>query len=210
MPYRRHDPARPYNALKAFMERPTQLTPDAGYGFGQGLLKRPDESARLIRALGALDEDLLVLVGNPANRGLIRQWEIANGRDWPRDPKTGRRYDLAHTKAIADGGKNVLENIRPMHRDEHLLEHKLNGDYSRWAKRPHTAKAFGGRVERSLGALSLIPNILGLLSGRIRTDSFDNFSSDMLGWPSQEDIRLRQEEMRKRFAPDSPPGTLVS
>jgi hypothetical protein len=131
--------------------------------------------------------DLLVLVGNPANRRLRSEYERSTGQAWPRDPRTGRNYDVAHIRAIADGGKNELSNIRPMHPDAHLAEHIANGDLSRWAKRAGIAAAFGGKVERSLGAIGYIPNITGIISGRIRTDNFDNFANDMIGMPSRQD-----------------------
>lgn len=43
--------------------------------------------------------------------------------------------DVAHKKALADGGTNDLDNIKPQPHKEHVAEHKANGDYSRWAKR---------------------------------------------------------------------------
>ena len=63
---------------------------------------------------------------------------------------------------------------------------------------------------RGLGLLGVIPNITGILSGRIRTDNFDNFTSDMLDYPSQEDIHRRDEEMRRWYFPNSKPGDLVA
>jgi hypothetical protein len=159
-------------------------------------------------------------IGNPHNARLRREWEIANGRPWPRTPD-GRPYDVAHIRAIADGGANTLDNIQPMDPAEHRASHKE--DSGRWGKRSSIARAFGGKVEppahapkparsttvKGLGILGLIPNLTGILSGRIRTDSFDNFTSDMLGYPSQEDLRRRNEEFRQRYFPDSKPGDLV-
>lgn len=43
----------------------------------------------------------------------------------------------------------------------------------------------------------------------IRMDSMDNFFSDMLGVPSQEDIRQYHERLRQKLAPNSPPGTWI-
>ncbi|WP_337185320.1 HNH endonuclease signature motif containing protein [Phenylobacterium sp.] len=160
-------------------------------------------------------------IGNPHNPRLRREWEIANGRAWPRT-LDGQPYDVAHIRAIADGGTNTLDNIRPMEPSQHRASHKE--DSSRWGKRSSIARAFGGKVEppahapkpvrgptaRGLGVLGLIPNITGILSGRVRTDNFDNFTSDMLGYPSQEDIRHRNEEVRRRYFPNSKPGDLVA
>lgn len=151
---------------------------------------------------------LLVQIGNPHNRRLRREWEIAKNQKWPTDPITGRNYDVAHIKALADGGTNALANIRPMHPVEHRLQHMMDGDLSRWAKRAGRARAFGGTAARSVAPLSIISGLSGLLSGRVRTDSFDNFGSDMLGMESEEDERRRQEATRKRFLPNSKPGDL--
>lgn len=155
---------------------------------------------------GAGDAELIE-IGNAPNRGLIRAWEAVHG-PWPRDPETGRPYDVGHIKALADGGENKLENIRPIHPEAHRAEHKARGDFSRWAKRAGIAKAFGGRVTRGLGVVAIAPMITGALSGAIRTDSFDNFSSDILGVPSREDRRrfneLHQRAINPRWRPGDP------
>jgi len=156
------------------------------------------------------DGAALTLIGNPENERLIREWEKRYGRSWPRDPVTGRRYDVSHKRAIADGGKNTLANIEPMHPEAHRAQHKANGDHARYARRRWIAQAFGGKVERSLGGLGFIPNITGLLSGRIRTDSFENFLSDMVGVPSSEDVRRQNEDLRKRDFPGTKPGDWVA
>jgi hypothetical protein len=90
------------------------------------------------------DADLLY-VGNPHNRRLRRQHVKANG-PWP-TTDDGRNYDVAHKRAIADGGTNTLDNIEPMHPDEHAAQHLNNGDSARWGKRASIAQAFGGTVE---------------------------------------------------------------
>jgi hypothetical protein len=56
-----------------------------------------------------------------------------------------------------------------------------------------------------LGPLSIIPDITGILSGRIRTDSVDNFMSDMFGFPSQEDQRKASKELIA-MGPAADPG----
>ncbi len=147
----------------------------------------------------------LALVGNPYNRKGIREWEIANGRSWP-TTETGEKYHVSHKKALADGGTNTLDNIEPVHPDRHIAAHRENGDYGRWAKRQWIAKAFGGTVARGLGPLSILSNITGILSGRIRMDNFDNFSSDMLGLPSEEDQRKAFEAHQKLINPKWKPG----
>ena len=147
-------------------------------------------------------------VENPHNRKLIGEWERANNRSWPRTAD-GRAFDVAHTRAIADGGANTLDNIRPINPPEHKESHRQ--DASRWGKRASIARAFGGRVEPPLhapwrlpkmrlngfGLLGPISNLTGILSGRIRRDSFSHFANDMMGFTSPDDFdRMAQDNCR--------------
>lgn len=157
---------------------------------------------------GPADAAQIIDVGNPANRRLRREWERAHNRPWPKDPITGRNYDVAHIRALADGGENTLENIRPMHPAEHLAEHLGAGDFARWARRPGIARAFGG-VVGAFPILELGSLMLGALSGRIRTNSVDNMLHDMLGEPSLEDRRKQFEEEQKRLNPNWKPGDQI-
>lgn len=150
-----------------------------------------------------------IQIGNPANPRLRREWERREGKDWPQDTAAGRKQDVAHTRAKADGGTDTVDNIRPMPRAEHHAEHVKNGDYARWARRAQIASAFGGKVARVLGPLSVLSHITGLLSGRIRTDSFDNFSSDIIGQPSLEDQQKMIEGIQKQIDPNWKPGDPV-
>lgn len=145
-------------------------------------------------------EGLLTLVGNPANPRLRREWEKQEGRPWPKDER-GRNYHVAHIKALADGGTNTLSNIRPMHPDEHIAEHVRNGDLARWAKRWSIARAFGGRVQELVGPIGILSDITGVLSGRIRTDTPDNFWHDLFGLPSTQDQRDAYERYQKALNP---------
>jgi hypothetical protein len=178
-----------------------------------------DEGAISSSALGLEDSEArLFPVGNPENRRLKREYIRKKG-SWPQTPD-GRDYDVSHIRAIADGGTNTLDNIEPMHPDEHRAKHKNEGDNRRFAMRRAIAKAFGGTVEppanapkkpkpppiRGFGPLGIVTGLTGILSGRIRTDSFDNFVSDMMGVPSQEDVWRSNEEYRKRNHPKSKPG----
>jgi hypothetical protein len=52
----------------------------------------------------------------------------------------------------------------------------------------------------------ILPNITGMLSGRIRTDSFDNFASDMMGFPSEEDHLRDWEDYQRALNPKWKPG----
>jgi hypothetical protein len=188
-----------------------------------------DGGAVLDKGLAGPDDGAEIIdVGNPANPRLRREHAAKYGA-WPIDPITGRNYDVAHIIAKADGGTDTLENIRPMHPDDHRAEHMNNGDFARWGARsggkvassaptagsvpinkvPHVPS---GEIPRfkapGLGLISPLSDILGMISGRIRTDSLDNFSSDMMGWPSQEDIRRNNENIQKQLFPQAKPGEI--
>jgi RHS repeat-associated protein len=61
-------------------------------------------------------------------------WEAANpGQKVPFDAARGRFFDMAHIKALANGGTNAAENLKPQEHGEHMAEHSANGDFSRWA-----------------------------------------------------------------------------
>jgi hypothetical protein len=173
--------------------------------FGQtnGPLQESSTSAVLDRGLaGPKDGAEFIEVGNPSTPRLRREWERAEGQDWPRDPATGRRHDVAHVRALADGGTDTLDNIRPLARAEHIAQHMADGDFSRFAKRRWIASAFGSRVGEVLGPLGILPDITGVLSGRIRTNSIDNFISDMFGLPSQEDRLKAFEDQQRAINPN--------
>lgn len=144
----------------------------------------------------APEDAYLLYVGNPYNRGLKREHEKATGETWPRTDD-GRSYHVAHKRAIADGGPNTLDNIEPMHPDDHIAQHLNNGDSARWGKRASIARAFGGTVEplapgrvvRGLGLAGAIPWITGFLSGNIRTDTPVHMWYDMAGYPAPDDYQ---------------------
>jgi hypothetical protein len=135
---------------------------------------------------------------------------------WPKTDD-GRDFHVSHKKAIADGGTNTLDNIEPMHPDEHIAKHVRDDDYGRWGRRSSIARAFGGKVEpprygstvRGFGPLGALSNLTGILSGRIRTDSLPNFTTDMLGLPSMDELGgvwVRPKIVR---TPDCPSGQCV-
>jgi hypothetical protein len=177
---------------------------------------------------GSDDGAELIDVGNPANPRLRRE-HIRKYGYWPTVPETGRNFDVAHIVAKADGGTDTLDNIRPMHPDDHRAEHMANGDFGRWGARSGNKAAPGapavgsgpvkdipripgGEIPRfkvpGIGLISPLSDILGMISGRIRTDNFDNFSSDMMGLPSQEDIRQQNERIQKQLFPQAKPGEI--
>jgi hypothetical protein len=145
------------------------------------------------------------LVGNPHNPRLKGEWVQREGRPWPQTDD-GRSYHVAHKKALADGGTNTLDNIEPMHPDEHIAQHIENGDFARWARRPGIARAFGGRVAEGVGAAGFLSDLLGMFTGRIRTDTFDNFSHDVVGQPSNQDRIEEFERQQKAITPGWKPG----
>jgi hypothetical protein len=152
----------------------------------------------------ANDGGQLLEIGNRHNSRLKKE-HIQKYGFWPQT-EDGRDYDVAHHRAIADGGTNTLDNVRPLHPQAHTAEHMANDDFGRWGRRPWIARAFGGTVARALGPLGFVSDITGLLSGRIRTDSFDNFSSDMIGRPSQDDQRKAFERQQRLVNPKWKPG----
>ena len=89
-----------------------------------------------------------------------------------------------------------------MHPDEHRQHHKDNGDFRRWGG----MRGKKGPVVKGLGWLGIIPNIAGLLSGRIRTDTPDNMLSDLFGVPSEEDRRKAYEKEQRMINPKWKPG----
>jgi hypothetical protein len=46
---------------------------------------------------------------------------------------------MAHIKALADGGTNAAENLKPQEHGEHMAEHMANGDFARWASNAKAA-----------------------------------------------------------------------
>jgi hypothetical protein len=144
--------------------------------------------------LAAPGDGEFIDVGNPHNRRLRREWTVANQRPWPKTDD-GRNFHVAHRRAIVDGGTNTLDNIEPMHPDEHLAQHVNNGDTGRWGRRASIARAFGGTVEpptpglraNSMGLFGIFSDITGVLSGRIRTDTPMHFWYDMAGAPAPDD-----------------------
>ena len=67
------------------------------------------------------------------------------GEKWPKDPATGRNQDVAHKDAVGDGGSpNDPKNYEPKPHDQHMQEHKDNGDFKRWGARSGGDRSSGG------------------------------------------------------------------
>ncbi len=71
-------------------------------------------------------------------------------------------------------------NIQFVTPTEHLEIHRAAGGF----RVPITGQPL---MVRSLGALNAITSVTGIISGRIRADSLDNFISDVIGVPSRQD-----------------------
>ena len=83
--------------------------------------------------LGDISGDVEARVSSRTLRSL---WQKVTGQPWPKDPKNpNRNQDVSHIKPLADGGTNEVSNIEPKPRDEHVEEHKNNGDFARWGAR---------------------------------------------------------------------------
>jgi len=80
-------------------------------------------------------------------------WEAANpGQTVPFDAVRGRFFDMAHIKALADGGTNAAENLKPQEHGEHMAEHVSNGDFARWASNARDTVVNGFKAaEEELG-----------------------------------------------------------
>jgi hypothetical protein len=77
----------------------------------------------------------MAAVHRVSGRTLRRAWERFNDEIWPTEPVTGKNFDAAHIKALADKGTNDPQNIKPMQHDEHMESHRSNGDFRRWGSR---------------------------------------------------------------------------
>lgn len=94
---------------------------------------------------------------------LRKKWEAAHGQSWPKDPKTGGNQEVAHKIAVADrGAPNDVKNYDPKPRDEHIREHKENGDFKRWGARGARART----AVRGLGVASAFGAAPGILDLR--------------------------------------------
>lgn len=154
-------------------------------------------------------------IGSRENNTL-KKFYIEKYGYWPKT-EDGRDYEVSHKRAIADGGKNALDNIEPIHPDDHRPKHVRDGDSSRFGKRSSIARTFGGRVEpwhggpavRGFGLLGTLANVPGLLLNPPRTDSLENFATDVLGLPSMGEYRRAWERPRGRYS-HCPPGQVCA
>ena len=233
MPYRQIDPARlEGEALRRWYMRSSdeiQKQREAAEArqhaefFGSG--NPAAHLSRLSYLPGAPDDDPILDYGladgfgggefieiGSRTRKHRRDWERKEGRPWP-TTEEGANFHAHHKDPKADGGSDTLDNIEPKHPVPHKQDHVDKGDFRRWGSRSRKGKGAGppapkprGPTVRGLGALGLIPNAVGLLTGSIRTDTFDNFIHDMLGMPSQEDLRREYEEHQRMLNPNWKPG----
>ena len=144
-------------------------------------------------------------LGNPANPRLRREWEQKYNTQWPKTA-TGRNFDVAHIVAKADGGKDHVDNIRPMHPDEHATEHLANGDYARWGRRPSIARAFGGTVARSLGPLDAISAILSIINSAAKKEDTVTAVYHAFGVQTPEDRQKVLDDEQRAINPNWKPS----
>jgi len=110
-----------------------------------------------------------------------KNWEKIWGTEWPKTDD-GKNYHAHHITPLADGGEDHVSNITPIHPDDHRALHAE--DFRRWGARSSQMR---NRMNSVFGIFSIIPDVTGILSGRIRTDSWDNFGADLVGIPSHSD-----------------------
>lgn len=125
-----------FNDLKARSEFPETLT---GNEFEVSDLRKlsPEENAEMREEFDDLKPELK------------RQWEIENGRPWPKYEtdvysasgklirKAGSDYDAHHIQPLSLGGKNEASNITPLHAEVHYDKqgvHAPNSPYSQLDK----------------------------------------------------------------------------
>lgn len=80
---------------------------------------------------------------------MINQWENANNREWPRYEedvttkegkairKAGDKFDAHHVQPLELGGQNTVDNLTPMHANDHQGKqgiHRLGGTYDNMVK----------------------------------------------------------------------------
>jgi hypothetical protein len=62
-----------------------------------------------------------------------KAWEKKYGRPWPKDPLTGKPFDVHHPERRVDGGDPYdAENIVPVHPDMHPRVHAKDGPSPNW------------------------------------------------------------------------------
>jgi hypothetical protein len=102
-------------------------------------------------------------------------------------------YDAHHINTVK-GNPNEMarnpNNIRFVTRAEHIQIHRAEGGF----RSPIAGRPLIGRV---LGWFDSITIFTGTLSGRIRTDSFDNFWADVGGYESVGDAIEREKKFCK-------------
>lgn len=200
---------------------PSRIDPDPGFSWvpvganrwrGEGGAQQDLSGVRseyddafLDRGLAGPDDGGEFIEIDSKARRQRKHWEQREGRAWPTVPETGRNFDRSHVIPKADGGPDTVDNIRPQHPDDHRREHMERGDFKRWGARSRGGPGAAAEVPtpkgapkiRGLGPLFLLPDLLGVLNGRIRSDSFSHFVNDLMGYTSPDDLdRLAEDTCR--------------
>ena len=142
--------------------------------------------------------------GKARRRGVARAWSLERkavkaGLDgavnWTKDQVSelmsrGRVTGFVghHTNTVNGNPIEMAENpanVQIMSKEAHVALHRNAGGTGV----PITGKAMVGRSSTALGILGVLPNITGILSGRIRTDSMLHASEDMFGYEPSPVVR---------------------
>jgi RHS repeat-associated protein len=142
-----------------------------------------------------------------ANGGGTRNWTAAQREELVNTGRV-RGIEAHHINTVNGNDLNMArnpDNVRFVNHDEHVQIHRTAGGcrvpicgqrlVNRTVTGRETGRVFGrrgggrgGRGGRTLSAAGTISSGTGILSGRIRTNSLDNFVNDLFGWPSAEDV----------------------
>jgi RHS repeat-associated protein len=127
-----------------------------------------------------------------------RNWTRAEQAELLREGKV-KGYEGHHINTVKGNPIAMARdprNIQFVTKSQHVDIHRAAGGY----RAPITGRPL---MVRGVGGLQIITGITGILSGRIRTDNWDNFMSDMAGIESTADEEAR---MRQRCGASYRPG----
>lgn len=119
-----------------------------------------------------------------------RPWTRAEKAELLRDGKV-RGYEGHHINSVKGNPVEMARdprNVRFLTKAEHQLLHRAMGGY----RVPIRNMAL---LNRTLSIVGPVANLTGVASGRIRTDSFENFASDLLGIETTQDWIIRMNQL---------------
>jgi RHS repeat-associated protein len=106
------------------------------------------------------------------SKTLRKKWERYYNKKWPKDPNTGWNQDIAHKKAVSEGGaESDPRNYGPKTRNEHIEKHKKAGDYEKWGKQGAAARAKKLKgIGKTLGAMGFVLDAADFLDAKTRAE----------------------------------------